>query len=190
MPLQPVLQKERVLLQPLTNQDFDALYAVAADPAIWAQHPSNDRWQEDVFRSFFAVALESKGAFLIFDKASGEVAGSTRYYDYNEQESSVAIGYTFYATRYWGTGFNPAVKRLMLDHAFQYVNTVFFHVGATNVRSQIAMGRVGALKVGEMDFAPVGSVPKPYFLYAIQRADYEEQRKDAGLPARQDHQQP
>lgn len=170
--IQPVLENDTALLQPLTEQDLDALYAVAADPAIWAQHPSNDRWKRDVFESFFSIAMESKGAFLIVDKVSGAVAGSTRYYDHNEAESSIAIGYTFYATRYWGTGFNPGVKRLLLDHAFRFVETVYFHIGATNLRSQIAIGRIGANKVGEMDFAAAGSARLPYFLYAIQRADY------------------
>jgi RimJ/RimL family protein N-acetyltransferase len=152
--LQPTLQNDIALLLPLQASDYDALFAVAADPAIWAQHPKHDRWKEEVFRPFFNDAIASQGAFRIIDKATGQVAGSTRFYSYHEQESIVFIGYTFYATKYWGTGFNPSVKQLMLDHAFQSVNKVGLHVGEHNIRSQIAVGRLGAVKVAEEEESP------------------------------------
>lgn len=163
--LQPTLQNDTAILRPLQDADYAALFAVAADPAIWAQHPKHDRWQEDVFRPFFNDAITSKGAFCIIDKATGQIAGSTRFYSYNEQESIVFIGYTFYATKYWGTGFNPAVKTLMLDYAFQSVNTVGLHVGEHNIRSQIAVTRLGALKVGEEEEAP----GKWNYIYHLQK---------------------
>ena len=70
--------------------------------------------------------------------------GSTRFYDYNEEDNSIFIGYTFYATKFWGTGINPKVKHLMMDYIFQYVDKINFHVGEDNKRSRIAMERLGA----------------------------------------------
>jgi RimJ/RimL family protein N-acetyltransferase len=77
--LQPVLETATVRLLPLQADDFKALYAVAADPKIWEQHPNKDRWQEQAFTTFFEGALQSKGAFKIVDKATGATLGSTRF---------------------------------------------------------------------------------------------------------------
>jgi RimJ/RimL family protein N-acetyltransferase len=102
--IQPTLENEKVILTPLQHKDFDDLYAVAADPKIWEQHPNKDRYKMEVFKVFFDGAMQSKGAFKIVDKENGEVIGSTRFYDYNEIENTILIGYTFYAIPYWGKG--------------------------------------------------------------------------------------
>jgi RimJ/RimL family protein N-acetyltransferase len=146
--LQPTLEGERVLLRPLRPDDFDALYAVARDPLIWEQHPASDRWQEPVFRKFFADALASGGAFLVIDRRTGEVVGSSRYHGYDAQKREVEIGWTFLARSHWGGHFNHEMKRLMLEHAFGFVDTVLFFVGVNNVRSQRAVERIGAARRG------------------------------------------
>ncbi|EJF11022.1 GNAT family N-acetyltransferase [Pontibacter sp. BAB1700] len=101
------------------------------------------------------------------DKATGSIAGSTRMYDYNAQNNSILIGYTFYATAYWGKGVNHAVKALLLDYLFQHVTEVYFHIGANNIRSQIAIGRLGAEKVSEQQVAYFGELPKLNYVYKI-----------------------
>lgn len=63
---QPVLKGDLLDLHPLQPQDFPALFAVAADPLIWEQHPEPERWREDRFRAFFDEALESGGALLAY----------------------------------------------------------------------------------------------------------------------------
>src|ERR1700759_1138987 len=100
--LQPTLENTTALLKPLEEEDFEALYRTASDPKIWEQHPNKDRWQRDVFGKFFEGAMASGGAFKIIDKATGEVAGSTRFYNYDAEEKSILIGYTFYGVKYWG----------------------------------------------------------------------------------------
>ena len=142
--IQVVLENERVKLVPVVEDDFEELYEVASDRKIWEQHPNSDRWQRSVFKKFFDGALESRGAFKVIDKESGKVAGCTRYYNYNEQSQCIYIGYTFLSANYWGQGINSAVKKLMLDYIFQFLDTVYFQVGANNIRSQIAMARIGA----------------------------------------------
>lgn len=167
--IQPTLANEQVILSPLQEEDFEALYAAASDPNIWEQHPNKNRWQRDIFRTFFDGAMQSKGAFKIVDKATGEVIGSTRFYDYDAQENSLLIGYTFYAVKCWGKGINQAVKRMMLDYIFQFVDSVFFHIGAENIRSQIAISRLGAVKVGEQEVTYFGEHPKWNFVYRIKK---------------------
>jgi len=170
--LQPILENDRAILYPLREEDFDSLYSVASDPKIWEQHPNTDRWKIDVFRNFFDGALQSRGAFSIVDKASGKVVGSSRFYDYDGNESQIFIGYTFYARSHWGNGFNRSVKGLMLDHAFQFVSRVRFHIGERNHRSQIAIGRMGAVKTGEQVLPYFGEPPRLNFVYEINRDDW------------------
>lgn len=172
--LQPILQGDLAILSPLTERDFDELYAVAADPLIWEQHPNKDRWKLSVFRTFFGGACLSGGAFKVVDPHTRRIMGSTRFYDYARDDSSILIGYTFYGRAYWGTGVNRAVKRMMLDYIFQYVSDVFFHVGSVNIRSQKAMERLGALKVGEQEVAYFGEAPKHNFVYRISKLEWEE----------------
>src|SRR6476620_1300241 len=100
--LQPTLKGNLLELRPLRPEDFDDLYAVASDPLIWEQHPSSDRYKEEVFREFFRGAVESGGALVAVDCASGGVIGSSRFHGYREAESEVEIGWTFLARSYWG----------------------------------------------------------------------------------------
>jgi RimJ/RimL family protein N-acetyltransferase len=149
--LQPTLKGDLVELRPLRPEDFDALYAVARDPLVWEQHPASDRWQEPVFRDFFAGALASGGAFLVLDVGTGDVIGSSRFHAYDEARSQIEIGWTFLARSSWGGSYNADMKRLLLEHAFRFVRSVTFRVGETNWRSQRAMEKIGAVREGGPD---------------------------------------
>lgn len=168
--LQPTLCGPTITLRPLRATDFEALHAAAADPAIWALHPEPARYQRDVFRSgFFASALVSGGALVVAERSSGAVIGSSRYYDWNAAAREVAIGYTFLARSHWGGATNREMKRLMLAHAFRWARTVWFHVGAGNLRSRRAMEKIGA-RLSHEEMRPVQGVPYPYAVYRIDAA--------------------
>jgi RimJ/RimL family protein N-acetyltransferase len=171
---QPVLGDERVLLRPLRADDWDALFAVASDPLIWAQHPAHDRWQEPVFRAFFEDALAQGGALLAIDAKSGAVIGSSRYQGLAEADGgSVEIGWTFLARRYWGGTFNHAMKRLMLAHALASVAECRFLVGETNIRSRRALERIGAkLTDRREERIMAGGAVIPHLTYAITSEDF------------------
>jgi len=143
--LQPTLVGQLVRLRPLEARDFEAVYAAASDPLVWQQHPVPTRYQRDVFdQGFFAGALESKGAFVISESASGSAIGCSRYYDWDPAAREVAIGYTFLARSHWGGTYNRELKQLMLDHAFRWAKVVWFHIGAENWRSRKAIEKIGA----------------------------------------------
>jgi RimJ/RimL family protein N-acetyltransferase len=118
--LQPTLRGALLELRPLRPEDWTALYAVAADPLIWEQHPDRDRYQEDVFREFFRVALESRSALTAIDLADGRIIGSSRFHGYDEAQSEIESGWTFLARSHWGGRYNGEMKHLMLQHAFQF----------------------------------------------------------------------
>ena len=145
MDRQPVLVGERLELRPLSSGDWDALWPVAADRELWAQHPMHDRWQEKVFRAFFADALEQGGALVAVERATGRLVGSSRYQRHDPADGGqVEIGWTFLDRRLWGSGLNTEMKHLMLAHAFRFVERVVFRVGETNYRSRKAMEKLGA----------------------------------------------
>lgn len=145
---QPQLKGELVVLRPLREADYDDLYEVARDPLIWEQHPASDRYQPGVFREFFRHAMESGGALIATDAATGRVIGSSRFHAYDETRRDVEIGWTFLARSHWGGRYNGEMKRLMLEHAFRAVDTVLFLVGPTNIRSRRAVERLGAVRAG------------------------------------------
>ena len=158
-------------LEPLQPDDFDALYAVASDPLIWEQHPNKNRHRREVFEVYFTGALASAGAFRVLD-AAGDLIGSSRYYDLDEAQSAVCIGYTFIARSAWGRDYNRALKTLMLDHAFRFVNRVIFHVGALNMRSRRAMEKLGGTYQGEVAVAYYGEPSNQNVIYEIRREEW------------------
>ena len=162
-----------VTASPLLQENFSELFFAASDPQIWEQHPNKLRYQQNEFENYFKGAMESGGAFLVRDAKNNEVIGSSRYSDYNAATQTVNIGYTFFICRCWGKGYNYALKKLMLNHVFQFVNQVNFYVGAVNKRSQISLERFGAIKTGEEETAYYGEAPKLDFIYTITKLQWQ-----------------
>lgn len=149
--LQPdFLEDEIIKLIPLEEKHFEELFIVASDPLIWDQHPAKERSTREGFKAFFETGISSKGAFLILDNKTNEIIGTTRYYDYKPENSSIAIGYTFLARKFWGGPYNKSCKKLLIDYAFRHVDSVIFHVAAENFRSQKAVLKLGAEKTNLM----------------------------------------
>lgn len=146
--LQPVLTGELLELRPLRPEDWSALFAVASDPLIWEQHPDRDRFKKDVFEAFFREALASGGALIAIDRKDGRVIGSSRFHGYGASDSEIEIGWTFLARSHWGGAYNGEMKRLMLRHAFRFVEQVIFVIGPSNLRSQRAIEKIGGHRTG------------------------------------------
>ncbi|RYY76670.1 MAG: N-acetyltransferase [Gammaproteobacteria bacterium] len=167
--LQPVLDGPSIFVTPLVPAHFDELYQAASDPLIWAGHPSPLRYQKEEFCRWFELALESKGALVVVEKSSGKVIGSSRYYEYDESKSEICIGFTFLTRECWGRNINRELKSLMLEHAFSRVKTVWFHVGASNIRSQMAMKKIGATESHRAEKIINGKLLQ-YVFYKIEKA--------------------
>jgi RimJ/RimL family protein N-acetyltransferase len=166
--LQPVLRGDLVELTPLREADREALFAVAADPLIWEQHPVKERYQESTFRTFFNESLATGGALLVRDRRDGQVIGSSRFHGYDAAASEVEIGWTFLARSHWGGLYNREMKELMLRHAFRFVERVVFLVGPQNVRSQRAVLKIGGVLSGQRPDGRGGES----LVYEITRSKY------------------
>ena len=167
--LQPHLIGELIEVRSLAPDDWEPLFAVASDPLIWEQHPARDRYREDVFREFFREALETGSAFVVIDRKTDRIIGSSRYFGFDGRESVVEIGWTFLARAYWGGNHNGELKRLMLDHAFRFVERVVFVIGVTNFRSQKALEKIGGVRVGRRDKPDAQGNIVENFVYEISR---------------------
>ncbi|MFC5581141.1 GNAT family N-acetyltransferase [Rhodanobacter terrae] len=161
--LQPTLAGTNLVLRPMTAEDHGALFAIASDPLLWAQHPDPSRSTLEGFDQFFHAALQSKGCLVAIDSDRKAVIGCTRYHSY-VPGLRVIIGYTFLSRSYWGGATNGEMKRLMLQHAFTDVSEVLFLVAEGNARSRRAVEKLGAELAGAEDTPRFGQIHLAYRL--------------------------
>ncbi|KZE42962.1 GNAT family N-acetyltransferase [Microbacterium sp. T32] len=91
-------------------------------------------------------------AFTVRDAETGEVRGSTTFYDHVPAQGRVEIGTTWYGRAFQGGRTNPAAKMLLLAHAFDEwgLNRVALRCDARNQRSARAIERLGATPEGRL----------------------------------------
>jgi N-acetyltransferase len=106
---------------------------------------------------------------VAIDRATQKIIGCSRYCDYQPENSVVEIGWTFLARSHWGGKFNGEMKRLMLDHAFRFVDRVVFVIGPTNFRSQKAVEKIGGRLLGRMDRTNPDGVVEERVVFEITR---------------------
>ncbi|CUS45819.1 MAG: GNAT family N-acetyltransferase [Pseudomonadota bacterium] len=169
---QPTLSGDLLTLRPQVEEDWDALFAVASDPAIWAMHPMRERYREPVFRKFFEEALADHGGLVARDRADNRVFGFSRYSELFTNPGEVEIGWTFLACDRWGGGWNREMKRLMLTHAFGFYDTVIFRIGDENFRSRKAVEKIGGVLTDRVQEYRIGDAVIRHVTYAIAKRDF------------------
>jgi len=175
--LQPNLTGNLIELRPLRREDFDALFAAASDPLIWEQHPEPDRYTREVFQRYFDGAIESRGAFTVIERKTGRIIGSSRYHDLRPLESQVEIGFTFLERAFWGGAYNGEMKRLMLEHAFRFVDRVVFVIGENNLRSQKAIQKIGARFLQTIERPDRNGTIGSHLVFAITQQDFAARKR-------------
>ncbi len=148
---QPNLSGDGLILKPLDERDHGALAKAASDPGIWAGHPSKTRHTREVFDPYFAFLVSTGGALAIVDDGSDEIIGCSAFYTDTNAFSRLSIGFTFLTRKYWGGQTNRALKRLMAMHVFESASEVWFHIAPSNLRSQAATRKLGAVFTHEDD---------------------------------------
>ncbi len=132
-----VLEDERVLLRPLTAADYDVLLPFSLqEPALW-KYSLVGAEGADGLNNYMNIALKAKGEgkeypFIVFDKKTEEHAGSTRFYDIQNELSTVQLGYTWYGKKFQRTGLNRHCKFLLLTFAFERLGVERFELRADN----------------------------------------------------------
>ncbi len=149
----PILEDDILRLEPFTESHREPLRAVAADPDLWRFHFLNqyaatfDRYFDHYVRE---TAAGRDCSFVIVDKASGQIAGSSSYLAIVPAHKRLEIGSTWYVKPFQGGHTNPAAKRLLLGYALDTLkwNRVEFKLDARNARSWAAMKKLGAVEEG------------------------------------------
>ncbi|MDR9814828.1 GNAT family N-acetyltransferase [Rhizobium hidalgonense] len=173
---QPVLYNERVIIRPLNREDFGALYAVASDPLLWELHPASNRWKKDVFKQLFNAALDSGGALTVIDKGANQIIGSSRFNVPDLKSSRAEIGWSYLARDYWGGAWNREIKRMLMSHAFRFVDTVYFRIGDENMRSRRATEKLGTRLSEETEIIKMpDGAPVRHVIYEITKQEFADQ---------------
>ena len=148
------LHDEYVVLEPLSPDHAPALETAAADGELWNLVVTSVP-PPGLTLGYVEKALQGQREghmlpFAVREARSGDIVGSTRYYEIDAAVPRLAIGYTWYAKRWQKSHLNTACKRLLLEHAFETLGcaAVAFHTDVLNEDSQRAIERLGAQREG------------------------------------------
>ena len=150
-----ILENDTVRLNPLHHHDIDKLLHFSEQqPELWkySLQPADGLENLKVYIDFALRGRKEETAypFIVFDKRTQQIAGSTRFYDFQKNHNTVQLGYTWYGKEFQGTGLNKQCKMLMLEFAFENigVDRVEFRADANNERSIAAMKSIGCTVEG------------------------------------------
>jgi N-acetyltransferase len=150
-----VLTGQFVRLEPLTENHTAGLAAVGMDESIWEYMPYGAMNNEDDIRRWVRTILDRRAEgtdlpFVVIHKASGRVAGTTRYMEIRPEHNGLEIGGTWYGAEFRRTQVNTECKYLLLHHAFEELGCIRVQLKTDlrNERSQRAIERLGAAKEG------------------------------------------
>ena len=175
-----VLENSRVRLRPLELTDFEALKAVAMDADLW-QYTLTRADDAVSLAAYLRQAAEAREQglrypFIIIDRETGELAGSTSYYSDTEPDQRLSIGYTWVGSRFQRSGLNRACKHLLLSYAFDTLNyeRVELETDARNYKSRTAMARMGATEEGLLrSHRPTqGGIRRDTVIFSVIRSDW------------------
>ena len=145
-----ILEDEFVLLRPLQETDVAHLLPFSInEPELWKFSLVRANGKENL-EHYIQIAIKARenGAefpFIVYDKRTGNYAGSTRFYDINYGFKTIQLGYTWYGKDFQGTGLNKHCKYLLLTYAFEILGMerVEFRADNDNERSKAAMLSIG-----------------------------------------------
>ncbi|TVT41334.1 GNAT family N-acetyltransferase [Hymenobacter setariae] len=176
-----VLENNRVRLRPLDTADFEALKPAAFDPAVW-QFTLSRADDAVSLADYLATAVLDREAgrryaFAIIDRATGQLVGSTSYYNIVPADQRLSIGYTWLGREFQGSGLNRAAKHLLLSYAFDHLGyeRVELETDARNQQSQQAMRRMGATEEGTLRRHRLtqGGIRRDTVIFSIIRPEWE-----------------
>ena len=139
------IENTKVLLRPITRQDFPLLKALADDPTLWLYF-THDLSLEGDFEEWAKPALlNERIQFTVVDKKTNKIAGSTAFGNFSARDQRIEIGWTWLGREFQGSGINLQMKMLMLKYAFETLELKRVEI-KTDVLNQPA--RKALLKMG------------------------------------------
>jgi RimJ/RimL family protein N-acetyltransferase len=152
-----VLENDRVLLRPLAESDYEYLLPFALNEADLWKYSLISPAGEEGMRNYISTTLQNKAAgieypFIVFNKATQQYAGSTRFYDIQQFNKTTQLGYTWYGKSFQRTGLNRNCKQLLFQLAFEEwgLERVELRADANNAPSINAMKAIGCTVEGTL----------------------------------------
>lgn len=191
MDVSPItLEGQHVRLEPLTHAHAQPLIAAASDGELWNTTVTiipDSAGIADYIDA--ALAGQSRGKelpFVIVNKSSNEVVGTTRFYEIRPDDRAAAIGYTWLARSAQRTPINTEAKLLLLTHAFETWRCMRVELitDVLNEQSRAAILRLGAKQEGVLRrhlILPNGRI-RDSVVFSIIDSEWPEVK--AGLAAR------
>lgn len=149
-----VLENQQAVLRPLEASDFEALSRYAYHHSLW-YYSAQSAATADGLNAWIAAALSQRAEgnrypFVIIDKQSQTIAGSTSFANIALEHRRLEIGFTWLGSPFQGTKLNMACKTLLLQYAFDQlqVERVEFKTDTANLRSRKALEKLGAVEEG------------------------------------------
>ena len=145
-----ILEDEKILLRPMSREDFPLLQVLTTDAEMWTYFTFDlsipdefERWAEPHFRG-------ERLQFTVLEKASGKLAGATAFGNYSPRDQRIEIGWTWLGKAFQGTGINQAMKKLMLDYCFGELKLkrVEIKTDVLNMPARMALLKLGAIEEG------------------------------------------
>ncbi|WP_396634818.1 GNAT family N-acetyltransferase [Maribacter sp. R86514] len=150
----PTLENERVILSPLTLENYEKLIPIASQKKLVQYSPSDietpSRLKNYVETALQQLAVGSSIPFIIYDREHNTFAGSTRFMHINSKNKVLHIGSTWIGREFQGTGLNTEMKKLMLAYAFTTLDfeKIEFRVDERNTASRKAVEKLGCTLEG------------------------------------------
>lgn len=152
-----VLENSRACLHPMALNHYRDLQGFShKEPGLWDYSllsAAGDEALKHYIEKAIDMRRESQGyPFVVIDKKTGQVAGSTRFYQINFEHQSLSLGYTWFGNAFQRTGLNRHCKLLLLSYAFEewQMERVEFRADARNAKSIAAMLAIGCVREGTL----------------------------------------
>jgi RimJ/RimL family protein N-acetyltransferase len=148
------LQGKRICLMPLENEDVSGLYNIGANKKLWEfgviDYSNEEKFKKAYHKAIIDREQGTQYPFVIFHIQENRFIGSTRLFDIEPKHRKLEVGWTWLVQEFWGSGINRECKFLLLSHCFEVLKTerVQFKTDEKNVRSRIALDRIGAKMEG------------------------------------------
>lgn len=176
------LENDKVLLRPITRQDFSLLKTLASDSTLWVYF-THDLSLENDFEEWAKPAFsEERLQFTVIDKQTNKIAGSTAFGNFSARDQRIEIGWTWLGREFQGTGINLQMKMLMLSYAFEIMGMKRVEI-KTDVLNQPA--RKALLKMGITEEGILRSHTlmtkgrrRDTVYYSVLPEEWEEMKKD------------
>jgi RimJ/RimL family protein N-acetyltransferase len=155
IPLELILETNKVILRPLQEDDFDAFLNLAQhDEDMWKYFSFNLGDKISLQKWIEAALTERKTGtrrpFTIIDKSTNKIAGSSSLGNISYHDLRAEIGWSWLGKDFRSTGVNFHAKYVMMRYVFDELNfeRMEFKTDVLNERARQGLRKVGGKEEG------------------------------------------